>query len=227
MQKQIQLLINHDRKKGENMITSKLLLKSLNNMQKIIEENKEYLTALDAKIGDADHGINMNKGFKAVKEKLESLTDDACDQILKDVAMTLISTVGGASGPLYGTAFLKAAGVVEGDSMDNETLVEAFSAGIDGVKLRGKAEAGEKTMLDALIPAYEAFKAAIDNGDSLEAALEKSVASAKEGVAYTKTIVASKGRASYLGERTLGHQDPGATSSYLLLKALYETVKED
>ena len=209
------------------MITSKLLLKSLNNMQKIITENKEYLTELDAKVGDADHGINMNKGFKAVKAKLEGATDDSCDKILKTVAMTLISTVGGASGPLYGTAFLKAAGVVEGDSISDENLVEAFSAGIGGVQLRGKAEQGEKTMLDALIPAYNAFKEAVENDEALEEALEKSVEAAAEGVEYTKTIVASKGRASYLGERTLGHQDPGATSSYLLLKALYKTVSED
>lgn len=209
------------------MITSKLLLKSLNNMQIIIAENKEYLTELDAKIGDADHGINMNKGFKAVKAKLEDAADDSCGKILKTVAMTLISTVGGASGPLYGTAFLKAAGVVEGDSISDENLVEAFSAAIGGVQLRGKAEQGEKTMLDALIPAYNAFKEAIENGETLEEALKKSVEAAAEGVEYTKTIVASKGRASYLGERTLGHQDPGATSSYLLLKTLYETVRED
>lgn len=209
------------------MITSELLLKSLNNMQEIIAENKEYLTELDAKVGDADHGINMNKGFKAVKAKLEDATNDPCDKILKTVAMTLISTVGGASGPLYGTAFLKAAGVVEGDSISDENLVEAFSAAIGGVQLRGKAEQGEKTMLDALIPAYNVFKEAIENGQTLEKSLEKSVEAAAEGVEYTKTIVASKGRASYLGERTLGHQDPGATSSYLLLKALYETVSED
>jgi dihydroxyacetone kinase-like protein len=209
------------------MITSKLLLKSLNNMQEVIAENKEYLTELDAKIGDADHGINMNKGFKAVKAKLEDAGEDSCDKILKTVAMTLISTVGGASGPLYGTAFLKAAGVVEGDSISDENLVEAFSAAIGGVQLRGKAEQGEKTMLDALIPAYNTFKEAIENGYALEDALEKSVEAAADGVEYTKTIVASKGRASYLGERTLGHQDPGATSSYLLLKALYETVSED
>jgi len=209
------------------MITSKLLLKSLNNMQEVIAVNKEYLTELDAKVGDADHGINMNKGFKAVKAKLEDLADDSCDQILKTVAMTLISTVGGAAGPLYGTAFLKAAGVVKGNSIDDETLVEAFSAAIDGVQLRGKAVQGEKTMLDALIPAFDVFKEGIDNGLALEEALEKSVEAASEGVEYTKTIVASKGRASYLGERTLGHQDPGATSSYLLLKALYETVRED
>src|SRR6056297_2049286 len=209
------------------MITSKLLLKSLNSMQAVIAENKEYLTELDAKIGDADHGINMNKGFKAVKAKLEDAGEDSCDKILKTVAMTLISTVGGASGPLYGTAFLKAAGVVEGDSISDENLVEVFSAAIGGVQLRGKAEQGEKTMLDALIPAYNAFKEAIENGEVLEDALGKSVEAAADGVEYTKTIVASKGRASYLGERTLGHQDPGATSSYLLLKALYETVSED
>jgi dihydroxyacetone kinase-like protein len=209
------------------MITSKLLLKSLNNMQKIMAENKEYLTELDAKIGDADHGINMNKGFKAVKAKLEDAAGDSCDKILKTVAMTLISTVGGASGPLYGTAFLKAAGVVEGNSISDETLVEAFSAAIGGVQLRGKAVQGEKTMLDALIPAYNTFKEAIENRMSLEEALEKSVEAAAEGVEYTKTIIASKGRASYLGERTLGHQDPGATSSYLLLKTFYETVSED
>jgi len=209
------------------MITSKLLIKSLNNMEKSMAKNKELLTALDAKIGDGDHGINMNKGFKAVGAKLEDLKGDSCDKILKTVAMTLISTVGGASGPLYGTAFLKAAGVVEGDSISDEKLIDVFSAAIGGVQLRGKAEKGEKTMLDALIPAYEIFKEAIESGESLEVALEKSVGAALEGVEYTKTIIATKGRASYLGERSLGHQDPGATSSYLLLKALYETISED
>lgn len=208
------------------MLTLEVLIKSLYNMQKSMEENKQFLTDLDAKIGDGDHGINMNKGFQAVKKKLDEDTFESCDQVLKSVAMTLISTVGGASGPLYGTAFLKAAGGVSGKNISNEELIGSFKKAIEGIQMRGKAVKGEKTMLDALMPALEALESSIDGNKTIVEALEAAVNAAEEGVEYTKTIIASKGRASYLGERTLGHQDPGATSSYLLIKALYETLKE-
>lgn len=209
------------------MLDYNIIKKSIYKMQKTIEDNKKFLTQLDSKIGDGDHGLNMNKGFKAVVKKIDKLETDQIQVLLKNVAMALISNVGGASGPLYGTAFLKASSAIKGDNLEKDDLVNLFKAGIEGVKMRGKAEKGEKTMLDSLIPAYETFSKEIDNGSDLLTSLEKAVKSANEGVEYTKTIIATKGRASYLGKRSLGHQDPGATSSYLLLKAFYETVKEE
>lgn len=187
-----------------------------------IAKNKEELTSLDAAIGDADHGINMARGFQAVSAKLSQLAADTdAAAVLKTVGMTLISTVGGASGPLYGTAFLRAAASLQGKqgfaAADGAAML---AAAIAGIKERGKAVRGEKTMLDALEPAYEAFVSAEQAGKSLSECLTAARASAFDGVAYTKTIIATKGRASYLGERSLGHQDPGATSSYLILEAL-------
>ncbi|MCR2044223.1 dihydroxyacetone kinase subunit DhaL [Anaerosalibacter massiliensis] len=209
------------------MITSDILLRIIENMVNTIKENKDYLTELDAKIGDSDHGINMDKGFSAVLEKLPSLKEKDCGTILKTVAMVLISKVGGASGPLYGTVFLKGAAVVQ-DKMEinEEDAVAIFDEAIKGVKMRGKAEKGDKTMLDALIPAYEDFKDSIENGEDIVKASYNAQKAAYEGVEYTKEIIAKKGRASYLGERSIGHQDPGATSSYLLLKTIWKTLDE-
>lgn len=207
------------------MINKDVLLKILFKIADVIEENREYLSDLDRAIGDADHGINMNKGFKKVREKIETVKDKDCGTILKTVAMTLISTVGGASGPLYGTAFLKASMVVNGKMEINENdAISMFDQGIQGIISRGKAKKGEKTMLDALIPAFEAFKSAIEEGEAMKEAFNEAQLSAKEGVEYTKGIIATKGRASYLGERSKGHQDPGATSSYLILKAVADVL---
>lgn len=193
-----------------------------------VAENKEYLTELDAAIGDADHGINMARGFDAVLRKLQTLAPEAdLGTVLKTTAMTLISTVGGASGPLYGTAFLRGSATVQGQqSMDRETAVNLFAAAISGIKERGKAACGEKTMLDALEPAYAAFAANIAGQKSLAECLEAACLAAQQGVEYTKTIIAAKGRASYLGERSLGHQDPGATSSYIMLNALADYCRQ-
>jgi dihydroxyacetone kinase-like protein len=191
-----------------------------------INENKEMLTNLDAAIGDADHGINMSRGFDAVKSKLEESGDEDISTVLKKVGMTLISTVGGASGPLYGTAFLRAAGVVQGtEVITREKAMEMLSAAIKGIKDRGKAEKGEKTMLDALEPALEAFSQGVTEGRSLLDCLESACKAAEAGVLHTKMIKATKGRASYLGERSIGHQDPGATSSYIMLRALTDYFK--
>lgn len=209
------------------MITRDMLLVILEDMAHVIHENKEYLTELDAKIGDSDHGINMDKGFTAINEKLPELSDGDIGTILKQGAMLLISKVGGASGPLYGTAFLKGGAALQGKmEINGEDGIVFLDEAIKGIKMRGKAESGDKTMLDALIPAYESYKDSIDNGDDmLKAAYEAQIA-ALEGVEYTKGIIARKGRASYLGERSIGHQDPGATSSYLLLKSVYDTLKK-
>jgi dihydroxyacetone kinase-like protein len=184
----------------------------------VVAENKDELTRLDQAIGDADHGINMDRGMRAVVEKLDGDQPGDVGAIMKAVAMTLISKVGGASGPLYGTFFLQfgtAAGAVA--ELPPEAWADCFDAAVAGVQSRGKAEPGDKTMLDALLPAGEALRAALGEGAGLGAALARAESAADEGVAATIPLVARKGRASYLGERSAGHQDPGATSSALLV----------
>ena len=190
-----------------------------------IEENKQYLTDLDGPIGDNDHGINMDRGFRAVKTSLEAGSEEPIDATLKSVGMTLIRTVGGASGPLYGTVFLRMAGAVNGQKeLSAETVLAMLHAGRKGIVDRGKAEPGDKTMLDAWDPALSAYQEALKDGADLSAALAKATQAADEGMKETIPLVARKGRASYLGERSAGHQDPGATSSYLFFRALLEAV---
>lgn len=196
---------------------------AINAIGEAINENKDMLTNLDAVIGDADHGINMARGFNAVAAKLAESKEEDISAVLKKVGMTLISTVGGASGPLYGTAFLRAAGAVQGtDRITGEKALEMFNAAVQGIKDRGKATKGEKTMIDALEPALEAFSRELSGGKSLLECLEAACKAAEEGVEYTKSIKATKGRASYLGDRSIGHQDPGATSSLIMLRTLTE-----
>ena len=199
----------------------------LNKIASVIEENKSYLCELDAAIGDGDHGINMNKGFIAVKDKLKDNNGVDIGEILKKTGMALVSNVGGASGPLYGTAFMKAAGEVNGKKdIDIEDFIKILEAALGGVMMRGKAEIGEKTMIDAIAPAIDVMKESLKAGLSSVDILKASKDAAFKGVEYTKTIIATKGRASYLGERSIGHQDAGATSSYLILNTIYEQVKE-
>jgi phosphoenolpyruvate---glycerone phosphotransferase subunit DhaL len=189
-----------------------------------VADNREYLTRLDSAIGDADHGINMDRGMKAVQEKLDGLEGDDIGAMLKTVGMTLVSTVGGAGGPLYGTFFLQMGIATTGKSeLEPEDWAAALTAAVEGVQMRGKAEPGDKTMIDALIPAKNSFSAAVADGASFEEALRRSAEAAEAGMEATTPLVAKKGRASYLGERSAGHQDPGATSSYLLLKTAAET----
>ena len=189
-----------------------------------VAENKEYLTRLDSAIGDADHGINMDRGMKAVSAKLDGFEGDDIGALLKTVGMTLVSTVGGAGGPLYGTLFLQMGMATAGKSeLEPEDWAAALDAAVKGVQTRGKAEPGDKTMIDALIPARDAFSAAVAEGASFEEALRRSAQAAEEGMLATVPLVAKKGRASYLGERSAGHQDPGATSSQLLVKTAAET----
>ena len=197
----------------------------LGKMGQAIEENAAWLTELDAAVGDSDHGINMARGFKKVEETLPSLAEQDIGAVLKRVGMTLVSTVGGASGPLYGTAFLKASAAAAGKhNMDMKDFLAILDAAIGGVAMRGKAVKGEKTMLDAMYPACDAMKAAFAAGEDSGAVLAAGVKAAQEGVEYTKTIIATKGRASYLGERTIGHPDPGAASFTLMLRAIAENV---
>lgn len=190
-----------------------------------MEAEKDFLTQLDNEIGDGDHGINMARGFKAVLEKLPELENGDLGSLLKGAGMQLVSNVGGASGPLYGTAFMKAGNFLKGKTeAEAADFAAAMEAAIGGIKMRGKAEEGEKTMLDALCPAHKALVTAVDGGAELQEALQKAVEAAKGGVEYTKTIIATKGRASYLGERSIGHQDPGATSSLYMLEEMVKCL---
>jgi phosphoenolpyruvate---glycerone phosphotransferase subunit DhaL len=191
----------------------------------VVAENREYLTELDSAIGDADHGINMNRGFQAVLGKLDAGESADIGALLKTVGMTLVSTVGGASGPLYGTLFLQMGTSAAGKSdLSGDDWAEALAAGVAGVQRRGKAELGDKTMIDALVPAVEAVRSALADGSTLDEALRRSAEAAREGMTATIPLVARKGRASYLGERSANHQDPGATSSWLLLRTATETL---
>jgi dihydroxyacetone kinase-like protein len=185
-----------------------------------ITGHKDELTELDAAIGDADHGINMDRGMKAVAAKLDGAAGGDIGAMLKTVGMTLVSTVGGAGGPLYGTLFLQLASATAGaEALTPELWSAALHQAVAGVQARGRAEPGDKTMLDALIPARDAFDQARAEGGSFAQALRASAAAAEQGMRDTIPLVARKGRASYLGERSAGHQDPGATSSFLLIRA--------
>jgi dihydroxyacetone kinase-like protein len=193
-----------------------------------VAENREYLTKLDSAIGDGDHGINMHRGMQAALAKIEGHPDGDVGALLKTVGMTLVSTVGGAGGPLYGTFFLQMGTTTAGKSELSVTDWQAaLEAGLAGVQMRGKAEPGDKTMVDALIPANDALSAAIADGASFGEALRRSADAAEDGMRATVPLVARKGRASYLGERSAGHQDPGATSTYLLIKTAADTWDGD
>jgi dihydroxyacetone kinase-like protein len=206
-------------------VTTENVLQWLKQYAHVLHENRDYLTQLDSAIGDADHGINMDRGFQAVNEKLAGMQQMDIGSILKTVGTTLVSTVGGASGPLYGTAFLRAGIATAGKhELDEADMVKLLTVFIEGIKVRGKAQAGEKTMLDALIPALEAAQQAEEKKLDLLQLVHQSSAAAEAGAQETIPMIATKGRASYLGERSRGHQDPGATSSWLLLKTLSTTL---
>ena len=207
------------------MADQKKVVEILLGMAKVMEENKEFLTDLDNVIGDGDHGINMARGFAEVEKQAENLEEKDIGNILKTVGMTLVSKVGGSSGPLYGTAFMKAGMTVGAkNEIDMADFLEGLEAGIEGIKARGRSTTGEKTMLDAMVPALEAMKQQQAAGADGKQVLEAGVQAAEAGVEATKPMVATKGRASYLGERSIGHQDTGATSFTLLLKEIAKAV---
>jgi dihydroxyacetone kinase-like protein len=208
------------------VVTKNNILRWLENTAAVMSENKDYLTQLDSPIGDADHGINMNRGFRKVMEKLPTVEDKDIGNILKTTGMTLISSVGGASGPLYGTFFMRGGMAVDSkEELTDEDLTAMLQSAVDGVVQRGRAQPGDKTMVDAWLPAMKALRESLDAEQDLPVALEKAVDAAEQGMKDTIPLQAKKGRASYLGERSIGHQDPGATSSYLMLKALLDTLK--
>ena len=202
-------------------ITTEDTVRWINQVALVLHENREFLTQLDSPIGDADHGINMDRGFKAVLEKLPTVAAMDIGSILKTVGTTLVSTVGGASGPLYGTAFLRAGMATSGKhELYEADVVNLLEVALEGVKARGKAQPGEKTMVDALTPALAAAKEAEAKNLGLSELLRRASEGAEKGMKATIPMLATKGRASYLGERSIGHQDPGATSSWLILKTL-------
>lgn len=187
---------------------------------RVIGENAQYLTDLDAAIGDADHGINMNRGMTAVIAALDESTPADASDLCKQVGMTLVSSVGGASGPLYGTFFLRMATALgQAAALDGPAVATTLRAGVEGVVARGKAEVGDKTMLDALVPALDALDAAVAEKTDLATALAAAATAAERGRDATAPMVARKGRASYLGQRSAGHLDPGAASAAMLIAA--------
>jgi dihydroxyacetone kinase-like protein len=186
---------------------------------RVVAAQRDELTELDSAIGDADHGTNMDRGMSAAVAALDATPPGDPAALLKQVGMTMVSKVGGASGPLYGTLFLRMAGVAGAGALDAATFARALRAGLDGVVSRGKAEPGDKTMVDALGPACDALDAALAGGAPLGEALRSAAAAAEQGRDATVPLLARKGRASYLGERSVGHQDPGATSTALLIGA--------
>ncbi len=202
-------------------VTKEQVVRWLESTAAVLAENKGYLTDLDSAIGDADHGTNMDRGFTKVMEKLPTVADKDIGNILKTVGMTLISSVGGASGPLYGTFYMRGGMAADAkEELDGDDLVNVLQGAVDGIIQRGRAQPGDKTMVDALLPALAALKQAVADGQDVRAAVAAAVAAAEQGMKDTIPLPARTGRASYLGERSIGHQDPGATSSHLILNAL-------
>jgi phosphoenolpyruvate---glycerone phosphotransferase subunit DhaL len=211
---------------GRRQITSGEVAAWLRDFAGVVAEQKDELTRLDSAIGDADHGINMDRGMRAVVEKLAADEPGDVPGLMRAVGMALISKVGGAAGPLYGTFFLQFGSAAGAGPLSPEGWVDCFDAAVAGVRARGKAEPGDKTMVDALLPAAAAMRSALADGAPFADALARGADAADEGVRATIPLVARKGRASYLGERSAGHQDPGATSSALLVRCAARTWAE-
>lgn len=207
------------------MISAATITAWLHHAATLLDEHKACLTDLDAAIGDADHGVNIARGFNTVAQKIAAQPSQSLGLLFKTAGMTLMSAVGGASGMLYGNFFLKAAAVAgDRSTLDDADLLAVLEAGRDGIVQRGRAELGDKTMIDAWTPALATLREALAAEQPLTTALTRCAATAQQAMAATIPLQARKGRASYLGERSVGHQDPGATSTYLLLRSLSETV---
>ena len=209
------------------VITAEHVMRYLKRVRSEIITHRDELTRLDGAIGDADHGANLERGFDAVAEKLPDLAGKDIGTLLKTTGMTLVSTVGGSAGPLYGTAFIRS-GIALADlyEIDETQFVMAMEAALEGIQTRGRAQRGEKPIVDALAPAVDTLRDALAHDTDLVTALQQAVMAAEQGMRETIPMVATKGRASYLGERSIGHQDPGATSTYFMLKAMLDVMVE-
>ncbi|WGE86872.1 dihydroxyacetone kinase subunit DhaL [Actinobacillus equuli subsp. haemolyticus] len=206
-------------------ISKQQILQWLENCNQVMTEQRDFLTQSDTEIGDGDHGLNMQRGFSKALEKVATVSDKDIGTILKTVGMTLLSQVGGASGPLYGTLFIKGSQVANGkEQLTFEELVGVFTGGVEGIVARGRAEPGDKTLCDVWLPLLDEL-AQVDHTQPEAVLLDQAVEKAKNFANATVPMTAKKGRAGYLGERSVGHADPGATSSYYLIKALAEAVK--
>jgi dihydroxyacetone kinase-like protein len=207
-------------------ITAEHVIRFIEGVAATIKQHRDELTQLDSPIGDADHGVNLDRGFTAVLGKLPTVADKDIGTILKTTGMTLVSTVGGASGPLYGTAFIRA-GMALADryELTEGEVLAALEAALEGIIARGKANRGDKTMVDAIGPGIDALKEAVAGGEDFTTAMRKGVAATEAGMRETIGMLALKGRASYLGERSIGHQDPGATSSFYIAQVMLETIE--
>ena len=191
-----------------------------------IHDQRDYLTQLDAAIGDADHGINMDRGFSAALAKIEDEADRPPGELLETVGTTLVLSVGGAAGPLYGSAFRQMGRALDSRTFDPEALLVVLRAALEEIQRLGAAQIGDKTIVDALAPAIDAFERGLRSGEALPRAVERARAAAEDGMRGTVPLQARKGRASYLGPRSVGHQDPGATSTAMLFAALGRAVAE-
>ncbi len=208
------------------MTDNKKVLDIIRAIGRKMEEQRDYLTRLDQPIGDSDHGINLARGFGAVEQKLPSLEQADIGTILKTAGMTLVSSVGGASGPLYGSAYMKAGMAAAGKmQVDIDDFLTLLSAAVEAVEQRGKATVEEATMLDAMVPSLQAMKEAREAGEGAAETLQAGVRAAWAGAEHTRDLIATKGRASYVGERGLGHQDPGATSYAYMLETIAGEIK--
>ena len=203
------------------------LLEIIKKVSDTIIENRDYLTDLDREIGDGDHGVNLARGFEKIEVELPKMADMKPADIFNKMTMLLMSNVGGASGALYATALMKATAYLKKkDEVDANDIVAIWDEMIKGIQMRGKAVKGEKTMLDTQIPAYEALKSAVEGGKDIKEAFKDALAQGEIGMNSTKDIIATKGRASYLGERSIGHLDPGSVSSYLIIKTICEELNK-
>lgn len=208
-------------------LTLKELVYAFEKIENKITYHKRFLTELDTAIGDGDHGINLSKGFRVAKEKIKDIGFKDWEEVFREVGMAIVSNVGGASGSLYGTAFMKASMLGKGKTeITIEDFRDILKVSIDGIKMNGKGEKGDKTMLDSLIPAYDEIKYGIENNLSELNTLKNSIEAARNGVEYTKLIAAKKGKSVYLGDRSIGYQDPGATSFLMILEVIFDTVSE-
>jgi len=205
------------------IITKNNIMQWLLKSAEVFEEQQDFLTDLDREIGDADHGLNMNRGFRKVKEKLPGVADKDIGTMLKTTGMTLLSSIGGASGPLNSSFFIRGAtAVMAKEQLDLAELTNMLEDGVEGIIQRGKAEVGDKTMVDTWAKVVETLKQ--QQGSTIPVALEAAVAQAELAMLGTIPMIARKGRASYLGERSIGHQDPGATSAFLLFSTLRDVI---
>lgn len=203
----------------------KKYLEILNKIADEINRNQEELTDLDREIGDGDHGVNIDRGFSEIKKILPTFENLSTSEVFSKIGMTLLTKVGGASGAIYGTAFMNAGIYLKGkENITDEIIIETLKSMIDGIQKRGKAIQGEKTMLDTIIPVYEFLNGAINSGKTLEEIKNDVLAIARNAMESTKDIIATKGRAAYLGERSKGHIDPGAMSSYIMIKVICENI---